>query len=387
MQQIPLSGIKKIEEIAGKSKEHVSLAQGSIKVGGIPEEIKAYVQEMLKTDKTDYYESCWGLRILREKLATVLSKQYKTSFVVNQILPTHGCIGALSLLYLTLLDPGDEVLLPEPCYSAYTILAQASRVNVKHVSCKKKIIDDDGWGKDTGWELDVEAIKKATTSKTKIILFSNPVNPLGMVISSEKITELISWCEENKIYLVIDEAYREYVFDGNFVSGLEFVNKSEWVVSANTFSKNMAMSGWRIGYVVGSLKLIKALAGMQDALLNCINNVGQYAAIYALDHPELTQKFYEKIKRNRDLAIELLQPLVDRNIISYTKPDGGFYIFFKTHKDDALDVAMNLLSYAKVGLIPGNSFGPTGKPYLRLCYARETDVLEQGISRLVDYLL
>lgn len=382
MLSISLSGIKKIEEVASQSG-YVSLSQGSIKCGGIPREIKAYIQTLLGTDKTDYYQSCWGIYALREKLQETLNQQYKTSFSFNQILPTHGCIGGLSLLYLTLLQAGDEVIIPEPSYPAYTSLTLATHTKAVHVSCYKPLEDADK--PDFTWELNVEAIKQATTPKTKMIIFSNPWNPLGIIVPEETIKALIKWCEEKNIYLVIDEAYRDYVFAPGFRSALNYVNQSDWVISANTFSKNMAMSGWRIGYLVLPARLSAPLAGMQDTLLNCLNNVGQYAALYALEHPELVKKFYAIIKNNLATTIKQLHPLVSRGIISYTIPEAGFFLFLKTMQTDTNDLVLNILNNAKVGIIPGGTFGPSSKPFLRICYAREPEILHEGLRRFVGY--
>jgi aspartate/methionine/tyrosine aminotransferase len=382
MLEIPLSGIKRIEEIAKSSDEYISLSQGSIKIGGIPQQIKNHIQELLKTDKTDYYESCWGLKLLREKLATTLSARYNTEISMHQVLPTHGCIGGLSLLYLALLNPGDEVIVPEPAYPAYALLTQASRATTVFVSC----LEHNTTGP-ASWVLDVDKIKAATTPKTKLIIFSNPWNPLGIVVPRTTINELLAFCEERGIYLVVDEAYRDYVFDGDYESAIPLIKNSEWLISANTFSKNMAMSGWRIGYLLIPQRLNKALAGMQDALLNCLNNTAQFAAIYALDHQEFTEQFHTIIRSNRDLLMKRLQPLVANDIITLNKPQGGFFAFLQTDQQNANDLCMSILNKSKVALIPGDSFGPSGAPFLRLCYARNPEILEEGLDRLVRYFM
>ena len=380
MLEISLSGIKKIEEIAQSSSEYISLSQGSIKVGGIPQQVKKYVQQLLDSDKTDYYESCWGLKVLRQKIATALNSRYELSININQVLPTHGCIGGLSLLYFTLLSPGDNVIIPEPAYPAYNILAQAARCETTYVSC---LIP----GTLSNWALDVDAIKKAITPKTKMIIFSNPSNPTGNIISSETLEELITICDARGIYLVIDEAYREYIFDGDYTSAITLLHKSPFVICANSFSKSMAMSGWRVGYLIVHEQLIRPLAGMQDALLNCLNNTAQYAAIYALSHPDLTTAMYKKVLHNRDYALKKITPLIDAGIFSVAKPSGGFFLFLRTQFADGTDLCMDILNTAKVGLIPGKTFGPSAAPFIRLCYAREPEVLEEGINRLVNYFI
>ena len=380
MLEIPLSGIKKIEEIAQSSSEYISLSQGSIKVGGIPQQVKGYVQELLNSDKTDYYDSCWGLKVLREKIATTLSARHGVHININQVLPTHGCIGGLSLLYLTLLNPGDEVIIPEPAYPAYNILAQASRCEVKYVSCLVP-------GTLSSWVLDVDAIKQAITPKTKMIVFSNPSNPTGNIIPPATLEALITLCDSRGIYLVIDEAYREYVFDGDYTSAITLLHKSPFVISANSFSKSMAMSGWRVGYLLVHEQLTRPLAGMQDALLNCLNNTAQYAAMYALGHPTLTTEMYTKVLHNRDYALNRLKPLLDAGIFSVQKPSGGFFLFLRTQFADGTDLCMDILNSAKVGLIPGKTFGPSAAPFIRLCYARDPEILEEGIDRLVKYFI
>lgn len=383
MIEIPLSGIKKIEEIAKSSNEYISLSQGAIRVGGIPEQIKEHLRLILQSDKTDYYESCFGIQILREKLSSTLSKDFATTISPYQVLPTHGCIGGLSLIYLSLLGAGDEVIIPEPSYPAYETLARASRSTPVFVSMLKKTIAEDG----CLWEFNIENIKRATTARTKIIIFSNPWNPLGIIIKKEVIVELIKWCEEHNIYLVIDEAYRNYAFVDYYQSVISLIKTTDRLICANTFSKNMAMSGWRIGYLVIPEHLRKIFAGMQDALLNCLNNTAQYAALYALDHPELSSYFYDIVKKNADLTMSLLQPLVKQNTIKVHKPDGGFFVFLKTTESDATDLCMSILYKAKVALVPGAAFGPTGAPFMRLCFARDEEVLEEGIHRLSKFFL
>jgi len=380
MRHVPFSGIKKIEEIAKSSNEYISLSQGAIKLGGIPKNIKHYVQTLLEKDTTDYYESCWGLRSLREKLAQRLSEQYNTVLTADYILPTHGCIGGLSLLYLSLLGPGDQVIIPQPAYPAYETLASVSQAQPVFVSCLN--MKNDG---SFSWELSIEKIKQAVTNKTKIIIFSNPWNPLGIIVPQKTITELLTFCEEKGIYLIIDEAYRDYAFIDDYQSTIPLVSKSDFLISAHSFSKNMAMSGWRIGFLVVPEKLTPVLAGMQDALLNCLNNTAQFAAMFALDHPEISQQFHTIVKDSRDFAIQKLQPLVEKNIFSFTKPYGSFFLFLKTEHNDATDLCISILNQTKVALVPGLSFGLSGASFIRLCYAREKDVIEAGINRLINY--
>lgn len=384
MLQIPLSGIKKVEEVVNSSEEYVSLSQGALKVGGIPAQIKQHLKGILDTSKTDSYGSCYGLMALRQKVADTVSEKYKNCIAASNVLTTHGAIGALNLVFTALLEAGDEVIIPEPAYPAYNISTLMCRAKPIFVSCLKSAPSSDK----VEWLLDVEKIKAATTEKTKIIVFSNPSNPIGMIIPKSTIVELLNWCESRGIYLVIDEAYRDYVFDNKFESAFTMVGKSEWLISLNTFSKNMAMSGWRIGYLVAHEKLIPLFAGIQDAMLNCLNNTAQYAALYALSRQDLVDELSNRVKIARDFTVKKLQPLVDKDILSFNIPSGGFFLFAKVKgSQDTSDLCLSILHNAKVGLVSGKSFGPSGAPFIRLCFARDLDVLQEGIDRLNKYFL
>ena len=383
MLQIPLSGIKRIEEVVNSSNEYISLSQGALKIGGIPAPVKQFVKTILDTTKTDSYGSSFGLKELRETIAQIQSARYNNTITPSQVLPTHGGIGGLWLVFLNKLDACDEVIIPEPAYPSYAILAQTARAKAVFVSCLK----DSGNNSKIMWEIDVDKIKAATTPKTKIIVFSNPTNPTGLVIPNSTILELLDWCEQKGIYLVVDEAYRDYFFDESFESMLSIAGQSKRLITISSFSKNMAMSGWRIGYLVAHESLIPTLSGIQDALLNCLNNTAQYAAMYAMTRPDLVEELAKKVQAGKDAAITCMQPLVDKGIFSFEIPKGGFFLFLKTDQEDATDLCLSILNKAKVGMIPGSTFGTSGKPFIRLCFARDVEVIEAGIDRLKKYFL
>ena len=380
MLQIKLSGIKYMESFAHKDPQIISLSQGSLKVGGIPKQIKEYIQQMLNTDKTDYYTNTYGIPLLREKLSATLSKKNNVAISPEQILVTHGSSGAISNIFLALLEKGDEVLLPEPTYPSYAKLAQIAQAKPVFVSCLK-----DSNSSEVNWEIDIEKIKKATTSKTKIITVANPSNPTGIIIPPKILNELVNWCEEKNIYLVCDEVYDDYIFDGEFQSSTKFIKKSSHVIRCGSFSKNFSMSGWRVGYLVAPQKLIPTLSAIQDTLIVCPSVIAQYAALYALDHPELTKTFKEQIHNNLILTNKMLTPLVNSGIISYKMPKSSFYLFLKNKVNDSTNLCFEIMQKSKVTIVPGESFGPSGKPFMRICYARERHILEKGLNNLLNY--
>lgn len=375
MLQINLSPIKKIEAQVQSSNEYISLSQGTIKIGGVPKEIKQHLQKVLQTDITDYYQSAWGIMPLREKIAHTLSQKCNCHISHNNVLVTHGCAGALATLLLTLVDHGEEVILPEPTYPAYKNLVDLARGKAVFVNCIENGI----------FILDLEKIKRAKTDKTKVIIFSNPCNPCGTITHKKTLLELAEWCEVNKIYLVVDEAYDDYIFDDSFYSATALVPEFNYLIRAGSYSKSLSMSGWRVGFMIVPNRLTTIMGTSQDALLNCPNVPAQHAVLYALDHPKIIEPYQKTIRQNRDIAISMLQPLVKSGIISFQIPPASFYLFLKTQEANAFDLTFSILKHAKVGLIPGSAFGPNGKPYMRLCFARHPEILQEGIKRLLQY--
>ena len=378
MQKLTVTGIKEFEALAEKTDDCISLSQGVLRIGGVPAPIKEYLASILTTDKADYYESAYLTSLLQDKLAASLHKRYGAQIPPKQILITHGCIGAIGVVLQTILDAGDEVIMPEPTYPVYQNSIRLAKGNPVFVSSKAT-----GTGT-LSWDFDIEGIKAATTPKTKAILFSNPVNPLGITIGKDTVTQLHNWCEKRGIYLIVDEVYEDYIFTGDFYSVTNFMPDSQWVVRTSSFSKSFAMSGWRVGYAVLPKQLMQHCDITQHALMICPNVLAQWAAVYALDHPELQEPFRKTIEINKYLAQTMLAPLADAGKISFAPPTAGFFLFLQTKRDSA-ELAMEILQQAKVALVPGATFGPTGKKFVRLCYARPTAVLRTGLERLVQF--
>ncbi len=159
---------------------------------------------------------------------------------------------------------------------------------------------------------------------------------------------------------------------------------SPWVVRTSSFSKSFAMSGWRVGYVVLPAQLMAHCDLTQHALMICPNVLAQWAAVYALDHPELQEPFRKTIQANKDLTHSMLAPLREAGTIAFAQPTAGFFLFIETGKDSG-ELCMEILRQAHVALVPGTTFGPSGKNFVRLCYARPTAVLREGLQRLVTF--
>jgi aspartate/methionine/tyrosine aminotransferase len=168
---------------------------------------------------------------------------------------------------------------------------------------------------------------------------------------------------------------------------MPLIEQSKWCIRTGSFSKNFSMSGWRVGYMAVPPHLTDALGKMQDALLNCTNVPAQYAALYALENTHLIKPFQDAVKKSKIIAQQLLAPLVEQKIISYQEPAGGFNLFIKLHTLNATIFCEELVQKAKVTLVPGKAFGPACDDYFRLCYARDPNVVEAGVKRIVEMLI
>lgn len=373
---------KRIEFIAQSGPDYVSFSQGALRTGGVPQAIREYAREILTTDAADYYTHPLGIALLREKIAHKLSLHYNIQVNKEHISVTHGSINAISSLCLALLNIGDEVLIPEPTYPAYVNIVKIAKAQPVFVQAFVEGMQQDGQKK---WKFDVDRVKKATTVHTKMIIIPNPANPCGVCLTNSELLELKQWSEQHGIYLIFDEVYDNYIFDGAFASGTALAVESELVFRIGSFSKDFAMSGWRIGFIVAQPSILPALMAVQDGLICCPNAIGQYAAAYALDHYHLMKPQIEQISRNRLLTVELLEPLVRAGILSFIKPDAGFFYFLKTEQEDTTQLVNDILDKAHVALVPGKDFGPSGKSYIRLCYARNEGLIHKGIERLINY--
>ena len=376
--------LNKIETIAQSNSKYISFAQGvPILEGGVDVYVKKYVQQMLFTDKIDYYQNTLGILALRQEIAKTISDLYSTSIGAENIMVTHGGISALASLCLMVLENGDELLLPEPTYPNYqhmSWLCKAQPVFTKAFQMERNNTGEVEWR----WRQDI--LEKSITKRTKLIVLTHPSNPCGLYLSKNELISLKQLCESRGIYLVIDEAYNDFIYDGKFTSSTPFVLQSPFVARIGSFSKNFSMSGWRIGFLVGSRDLISSIENVQSSLLLCPNVIGQYAALYALKHEkEIIPQQVQKLKQGRKIICEFFDQLQDRGIISYAKPKAGFYAFIKTHEEDSFDLTMDILNTVHVAMVPGKDFGPHSKSYIRFCFAREPQVITQGVERLQQY--
>lgn len=366
MLKLDLPRYKTIESISNSGQGYISFSQGTVRISGTPALIKRHIQEKLEGDAVDYYQYVGGIHPLRARIAEKLTARYGVRIKPEQVIISHGSIGGITAICLTLLKEGDEVLIPAPYYPSYRNIILFSKARPVFVEGE---------------------LLEAVTPKTKMIILSNPANPSGNCLRKEEILRLKSRCEEQGIYLVSDEVYDNYIYEGEFHSFTPHVPDSAFLLRTGSFSKDYAMSGWRVGYIVAPEHLVAGLIAVQDGTLCCPSVIGQHAALFALENEHLIAEQTQAVRKNRDLAWELLQPLAERGIFTFQKPQAGIFFFIKTPYRDSEEFVMDLLHKAKVALVPGKDFGSSEETCssVRLCFARQEKVLIEGLSRILNY--
>ncbi len=375
MLKLDLPKYKTIESISSSSPDYISFSQGTVKISGTPPLIKEHIQKKLEGDSLDYYQYVGGIYPLRTKIAEKLSHTHNSFIKPEQVMISHGSIGGITALCLTLLKAGDEVIIPTPFYPSYrniVLFSEATPVFVEGYSHAREVF--------------LEKIMAARGEKTKMLILSNPSNPTGVCLSQAEVLALKEWCVRFGIYLISDEVYDNYIYEGCFTSFTPYVNESQFVIRVGSFSKDFAMSGWRVGYVVAQAALISNVIAIQDGTLCCPSVIGQQAALFALENHYLIEEQTQVVRRNRDLAFLHLSPLIERGIFSLIKPQAGIFFFIKTQERDSEKLVMDILEKVKVALVPGKDFGKTPEilSSIRFCFARREEVLLEGISSTVE---
>ena len=375
--RIQVSIIKRIE-LAGRAVNALSLAQG-IPSFETAKYIKDAVKTAMETDRTDKYTPGYGIEPLRGIIVKKLKRDNGITATNSQVIVTHGAIEALMAIFMGLLNPHDDVVMPTPNYASHITqlriaLGGRSPIFVPFDETKE------------GWTLDIDKLEKAITPATKAILICNPSNPTGKVYSRQELKAIAKLAIKYDLWIVADEIYEYFTYEGRkHVSIGSFPEVADRTISVFGVSKSYAMTGWRIGYVVGPQKYIDEVFKIHDSLVTCPTAVSQYAALAAMKGDQKDVAFYkgEFEKRRAITAIELAKC----KKLTYTTPHGAYYAFPKlTVPVDDVELSMRLIKEAKVSVVPGSPFGKGGEGHIRISYGVEEDALREGLRRLVKYL-
>ncbi len=331
-----------------------------------PDHVKEAAYAAIRAGKTKY-TAVSGIFELREAIAEKLRRENGLTYTPEQVTVTSGGKQALFNALFALLDPGDEVLIPVPCWVSYPeIVRFAGGVPVPVATLPE-----------TGYQLDVEALRAAVTPRTKVIMLNSPSNPTGAVYPEETLRAVADLAVERGLFVITDEMYEHIVYDAAHVSLARFA--PEHTLTVNGASKAYAMTGWRIGYAAGPQALITAMNAIQSQSTSNANSVAQWAAATAIaDSREFIERSRAEFRRRRDHIVAGLNALG----LPTPTPDGAFYVMADTtsiHPDE-LEAARLILDEARVAVVPGTDFQAPGR--VRLSYATSLERIEEALSRI-----
>ncbi len=377
VQNISPSATKEMAIIAAKIGGCVSLGQG-VPSFETPAHIIEAVTHALKDDvASGQYSLQTGMSSLRQCIAKRFLEEKQVAVDPDsEICVTVGGMEALLATIMTVVDEGEQVILPSPTYASYTeqvLLAGGKPVYVPLTD---------------GWELDLNAIAEAITPKTKALLLCNPGNPTGTVFPDKQIRTICELAVINDFVFIIDEAYDYMVYGGGMpVNPLSLDLFRNHVISISSLSKKYALTGWRVGWVTATARWMEQIMKVHDAATICSPTPSQIAALAALEgDQQCVDHMRAELTKRRALCCERLDRLSDH--FSYVPPKGAFYVMAKYRFSDenSQAVAIRLLKEAKVITIPGGAFGPGGEGHLRLSFGGEENVLNKAFDRIERWL-
>jgi len=335
-----------------------------------PDEAKEAVVAAVRDNFSRYTDSR-GILALREAICRRAREDTGLVYGTNQVIVSCGSKHTLYNLFQSLLDPGDEVLIPVPYWTSYPEMV--------------KLADGVPVLVPAGTDLKVkpENLDRFFTNKTRCLIINSPNNPSGAVYTKKELEDISRWVQDKEVLVISDDAYQHFLYDGqSFCSTASLFGMEERTIIVGAASKTYAMTGWRIGWFLGSQKLVDACAKLQDQSTSNPCSLSQVAALAALSgNQQSVQEMCRAFQKRRNLLLKILSPAKG---ISYPFPAGAFYLFF-THPaiKDSVSFASRLLEEAQVALVPGKAFGMEG--YMRLSYAVSEEVLTEAANRLAVY--
>lgn len=346
-----------------------------------PEKAKNEAINAILNDKTKY-DNAIGLKDLRKAIQEKLKTENNISYELDEIVVSSGAKHAITNTLIALLDPGDEVIVPKPYWVSYSEM-------IKLLGGIPVFVDT---YKENDFKLTALDLKKAISSKTKLLFITNPSNPTGAIYKKEELLPIVDICSKENIYIIADEIYERICYTNDFTSIASLSDKAKKItITINGLSKSAAMTGWRIGYSASTNKIAAAIATIQGHLVSHPSTISQWAAYGALTLCENEMnKMVSIYKKRRDKAVSELSKIPS---LSFIIPEGAFYIFidiseFKNklnYKDSySVEFCNKLLNEYKVAIVPGIAFGMDN--YIRISYACDINDVIEGINRLNKFI-
>lgn len=368
------SGIRKFFDIVSEMPDAISLGVGEPDFD-TPWHIRDEGIYSLERGKT-FYTSNSGLMELRKEICRYLGRNYNVSYEASsEVVITVGGSEAIDIALRAMLEPGEEVIIPEPSYVSYvpcTIMAGGVPVVV---SLKEE----------NEFRLTAEELMAAITPRTKVLVLPFPNNPTGAIMEREDLEAIAKICIEKDIFVVSDEIYAALTYKGDHVTIASLPGMKERTILINGFSKAYAMTGWRLGYACGPADIISPMTKLHQYCIMCAPTTSQYAAVEALRHgdndvADMREAYNE---RRRFLLHEF-----KRLGLKCFEPYGAFYVFpsIKEFGMTSEDFCTSLLKAKKVAVVPGTAFGESGEGFVRISYAYSIESLKEALGRIEEYI-
>lgn len=375
VKSIAPSGIRKFFDIAAKMKDVISLGVGEPDFV-TPWSIRESCVHGLEKGRTSYTANR-GLLELRQEIVNHFQTKHNLTYnAETDVLITVGVSEALDIALRAVLSPGDEVLIPEPCYVSYqacTTLAGGVPINVP-----AKIENE--------FRVTPEELEPHVTPKTKVLLIGYPNNPTGAIMEREDLEKLADFAEKYDLVVITDEIYGLLRYSGTeHICFAELPRMKDRTIVLNGFSKAYAMTGWRIGYALGNPELVAAMTKIHQYTMLCAPITAQMAAVEALRHGE---KYMKKMVAEYNRRRKLIYDGFTKMGLKCFEPKGAFYIFpnIETTGYSSNEFAEKLIETEHVALVPGNAFGSSGEGYIRCSYATAIDKISEALARIENFL-
>jgi aminotransferase len=368
------SGIRKFFDLLSSIEGIISLGVGEPDYT-TPWNIREAAIYSLERGNTMYTSNA-GMPKLREALAGQIKSQYGIEYDPGkQLIITVGVSEALDLCMRALIDPGDEVIIPSPCYVAYdACVTLCGGVPVMIPT-----------GEDCGFEVEAHAIEAAITDRTRAIFIGYPANPTGAVMPREKLLAIAAIAEKHNLLVISDEIYARLTYGVPHTCFASLPGMQQRTVLLSGFSKAYAMTGWRVGYAAGPAEIIAAMLKIHQYTIMCASTMSQMAALEAIKNGENSVvEMVEDYNQRRRVIVKGLRDIG----LSCFEPRGAFYTFpcIKSTGLSSEEFAEQLLKEERVAVVPGNAFGPCGEGYVRCCYATALSDIEEALTRIKRFV-
>lgn len=359
-------------EAEGRSMIHMEIGDPDF---GTPANITMAAVQALCEGKT-HYTSSWGDLAFRETIRTATYKSRGFLPDLDQVLVVPGANVGIYYAVFTLCDPGEQVLVPDPGFATYYSSIKMCGVEAVRVPLKEE----------HGFRMQAADVRELITDRTRLLILNSPNNPTGAVMTRQELKDIYDLCVEKDIYLYSDEIYSRMIYDDyDFSSPAEYDRCRTHVILSNGFSKAFAMTGWRLGALIGPPEVMERMSALLQTTSSCVSSFIQSAGIEAINGPQdAVYKMMAEYKDRRDILVEGLNEVKG---FTCQNPGGAFYVFPNITGTGLTDVEVceQLMDKAGVVTVPGSCFGEHGSGHIRLCYATDTYSIMSAIKRIKQW--